>query len=107
MQLNSNVRAVGKRVLLQILENKQWKDNGGIIIPETISDKTDNQKLLKAKVISIGEEAKVMGLQIGDVVQFDKFAQYSPTNNGRATDEVGDYVLVDFDKAIITYVEQE
>jgi co-chaperonin GroES (HSP10) len=99
-ELNEKTKAVGRRVLLQIIPERQYQELGGIILPESMNN-SENQKLIKGKVVSIGQEAEKMLLNIGDIVYFDKWSQFAPNGDGRATEEPNAFVLVNFDASIV------
>ena len=69
------MKACGLKVLLEKIDTSQEKIIGGIVIPFQMNKMT---RTAKAKVLSIGEEArsKDLGLEIGDIVIYDFYSVY-------------------------------
>jgi len=71
-----NVRPLHDRILVQRLEDKQEKSEGGIIIPDSAKEKPQ-----RGKVVAVGngkttDEGTVVALEVkkGDKVLFGKYA---------------------------------
>jgi co-chaperonin GroES (HSP10) len=92
---------LGDKVILEIVESRK-QERGGIIIPQHVEE--ENNKLVKGKVISLGEEAKKEGIDVGSVVLFDKHSVFSDRTTGYET--VGQLVITKVEN-IIVIVESE
>jgi co-chaperonin GroES (HSP10) len=94
--LNENCKAIADLV---IIENIEQGDNslcrGGIYIP---SMAVEAEKIVKGKVISLGPEAKKEGLNIGDIVLYDKHSIHSELSTG--TEKVGETVITRVENVI-------
>lgn len=62
-----SVKPLGERVLLEVVEAKEEKTQGGLFVPETAKEKP-----LEATVAAVG--AKVEEVKAGDKVVYAKFA---------------------------------
>jgi chaperonin GroES len=63
-----SVKPLGDRVLVKIKES-ETKTAGGIIIPQTAQEKTQT-----GVVVSVGTDADVIKVKVGDEVMYDKYA---------------------------------
>ena len=74
--IDKNSKAVGDKVILEILERHQERNIDGIIIP-LLGEL--NSKMTKGKIISIGPDAGIYNLKEGDVVMYDTMSVYNDT----------------------------
>ncbi len=65
------VKPIGNRVLVKQLSEEQVTKSG-IVLPDT----ADKEKKAQGKIVAVGsgEEIKTLGLKVGDVVVFGKYA---------------------------------
>ena len=70
------IKPLGDRVLLKITESEQ-KTSGGIYIPQTAQEKTQ-----EGVVVAIGDDKDVIKVKVKDRVMYDKYAGTSITVNG-------------------------
>jgi Co-chaperonin GroES (HSP10) len=62
------VKPLGDRILIKIQES-ETKSAGGIIIPQTAQEKTQN-----GVVVAVGTDKDVIKVKEGDKVMYDKYA---------------------------------
>ncbi|MDR0472449.1 MAG: co-chaperone GroES [Treponema sp.] len=62
------VKPLADRVMVK-LEKNEAKTSGGIIIPDTAQEKTQ-----QGKVIEVGDDKDVIKVQAGQKVMYDKYA---------------------------------
>ncbi|MDR2096395.1 MAG: co-chaperone GroES [Treponema sp.] len=62
------VRPLADRVIVK-LEQKEAKTAGGIIIPDTAQEKTQ-----EGTVVAIGDDKEVIKVTVGQKVMYDKYA---------------------------------
>lgn len=85
-----NIKPLGKRVLLQVVEVEE-KTKGGLILPGTTSKEAENV----ATVIALGTDKEVEeNLKAGDKVVFDKY------DSTKIKDGDKEYIIVDFEKVM-------
>jgi co-chaperonin GroES (HSP10) len=90
--------AMGTRVILKIIDQgDEAKKYGDIHIPDK---HYINIEMLKAEVVSIGNEAISEGLQKGDIVVYDRYAAY-----GKPPRKEGIFVIIDVEN-IIAIIEE-
>jgi len=70
------VKPLGDRVLVKI-EQMEEKTAGGLYIPQTAQEKTQ-----EGIVAEIGDEKDVIKVKVGDKVMYDKYAGTSLTVDG-------------------------
>ena len=70
------VKPLGDRVMVK-LEKKEAKTTGGIIIPDTAQEKTQ-----QGVVVEIGDDKEVIKVQAGQRVMYDKYAGTQIKING-------------------------
>jgi co-chaperonin GroES (HSP10) len=79
-KLDENTRALGDLVIIQnVVQDVTRYTHDGIYIPNQYME---NNKAVKGKVLSLGPKAAEEGLQVGDIVLYDKhsiFAQEGAT----------------------------
>ena len=70
------LKPLGDRVLVERLEEKEQKSDGGIIIPDTAKEKPMKGKVLAAGPGAVQEngERTAMEVKKGDTVLFGKYA---------------------------------
>lgn len=72
------MKATGNKIVLERLQSRnvdRLVDN--IIIPAHIEQ---NERLSKAKILSIGSRCKDVGLKIGDIVSYDTMSVFYDTH---------------------------
>lgn len=62
------IKPLGDRVLLKVSEGEQ-KSSGGIYIPETAQEKTQ-----EGVVVAIGDDKEAIKVKVKDRVMYDKYA---------------------------------
>lgn len=62
-------------VLIRSLYNERSKEIGGIVLPQQYY-KDENTKTAKGEIVAIGKDAKEKGLNVGDVVLYDKYSAF-------------------------------
>jgi co-chaperonin GroES (HSP10) len=90
-------KALHDLVSIEIVE--QDKDRykvGELFLPDRY---IENEKLVRGKITSIGTDAVKSGLQLGDIVYFDKHSIYA-TEGSKGTDTVGKVVLTKVENVI-------
>ena len=70
------IKPLGDRVLLKVAEGEQ-KSSGGIYIPETAQEKTQ-----EGVVIAIGDDKDAIKVKVKDRVMYDKYAGTTIKVNG-------------------------
>ena len=70
------IKPLGDRVLLKVSEGEQ-KSSGGIYIPETAQEKTQ-----EGVVIAIGDDKDAIKVKVKDRVMYDKYAGTTIKVNG-------------------------
>jgi chaperonin GroES len=70
------VRPLADRVLVK-LEKNEAKTAGGIIIPDTAQEKTQ-----EGRVVEIGDDKEVIKVTVGQKVMYDKYAGTQIKLNG-------------------------
>jgi chaperonin GroES len=68
MEVYMKVKPLADRVMVK-LEKNEAKTSGGIIIPDTAQEKTQ-----QGKVIEVGDDKDVIKVQAGQKVMYDKYA---------------------------------
>jgi chaperonin GroES len=68
MEDTMKVRPLADRVIVK-LEQKEAKTAGGIIIPDTAQEKTQ-----EGTVVAIGDDKEVIKVTVGQKVMYDKYA---------------------------------
>jgi chaperonin GroES len=68
MEDTMKVRPLADRVIVK-LEQKEAKTAGGIIIPDTAQEKTQ-----EGTVVAIGDDKDVIKVAVGQKVMYDKYA---------------------------------
>lgn len=74
-----NLQPVGDRVLIKV-EKEQEQTVSGIVLPDTVEKKSKAQGAIVA--MGAGEELSKLGLSVGDVVLFGKYAGDDVEVNG-------------------------
>ncbi len=62
------IKPIGSRVLIKIVQGEQ-KSSGGIFIPETAQEKTQ-----EGIVIAVGDDKEEIKVKVNDKVIYDKYA---------------------------------
>ncbi|MEM1988453.1 MAG: co-chaperone GroES [Candidatus Woesearchaeota archaeon] len=62
------LKALGDRVILKVIEQKEKKLPSGLYVPETAQEKS-----IEAEVIDIGEDESIK-VKPGDIVVYDKYS---------------------------------
>ncbi len=70
------IKPLGDRVLLKVSEGEQ-KSSGGIYIPETAQEKTQ-----EGVVVAIGDDKDAIKVKVKDRVMYDKYAGTTIKVNG-------------------------
>lgn len=70
-KLNDISTVVGKMVLMEIVEQDNQEKMGDIFIT---SQHKENFQMLKGKIIALGNEAKTFGLNVDDIVLYDRWS---------------------------------
>ena len=70
------IKPLGDRVLLKVSEGEQ-KTSGGIYIPQTAQEKTQ-----EGVVVAIGDDKDAIKVKVKDRVMYDKYAGTSIKVNG-------------------------
>ena len=70
------VKPLGDRVLVK-LEKNETKSTGGIIIPDTAQEKTQ-----QGVVVDVGDDKEVIKVKAGQKVMYDKYAGTQIKVNG-------------------------
>ena len=70
------IKPLGDRVLLKIAEGEQ-KTSGGIYIPQTAQEKTQ-----EGVVVAVGDDKDAIKVKVKDKVMYDKYAGTSVKVNG-------------------------
>jgi chaperonin GroES len=70
------VKPLADRVMVK-LEKNEAKTAGGIIIPDTAQEKTQ-----QGKVVEIGDDKEVIKVKVGQKVMYDKYAGTQIKING-------------------------
>ncbi len=70
------IKPLGDRVLLKVSEGEQ-KSSGGIYIPETAQEKTQ-----EGVVLAIGDDKDAIKVKVKDRVMYDKYAGTTIKVNG-------------------------
>ena len=83
----SKLKVMGDRVIIDPILPKDKKTSGGIIIPDAVSENTN-----QGHVLAIGDKVKAE-ITVGDIVMFNNF---TATKISTGLDEKGDpkYVLM-------------
>ena len=70
-----NVRPLGDRVLVEILEAEEVT-KGGIVLPDTAQEKPQQAKVVSVGKGKLSDDGKVLPLEVkeGDVVLFGKYS---------------------------------
>jgi len=94
------IRPLGSKVLVR-RDNAPEKTEGGIIIPDTVSEKP-----LEGKVISVGEGATLQnGKKVAMTVKKGDIVFFGPYSGTEITLEGKDHVIID-ENEIIAIVEK-
>ena len=94
MNKNLNLKAVDDKIVILKLENCKERMYGDIIVPLFVEE---NMKMTKGKILSIGPNANIYNLNVGDVVMYDTFSVFDNS------DEV---VITKAENVIIRVVEE-
>jgi chaperonin GroES len=70
------IKPLGDRVLLKVAEGEQ-KTSGGIYIPQTAQEKTQ-----EGVVVAIGDDKEAIMVKVKDRVMYDKYAGTTVKVNG-------------------------
>ena len=62
------IKPIGSRVLIKIVQGEQ-KSSGGIFIPETAQEKTQ-----EGVVIAVGDDKEAIKVKVKDKIIYDKYA---------------------------------
>ena len=93
---------LNKRVIVEP-ETKEHISQGGIVIPETASQKTPT----KGRVIAIAEDSDInLKLQVGDVVLFSKYAGVEVTLKALSPETKDRLLLLIKDEDILAVIEE-
>jgi len=70
------VKPLGDRVLVERIEEKEQKSDGGIIIPDTAKEKPMKGKVISAGPGAVQEDGKRTPMEVkkGDTILFGKYA---------------------------------
>ncbi len=66
--MTEEVRPLGSRVLLRVLEEKSVTASG-IVLPDTAKEKPQ-----RAEVVAVGDDSETIKVQPGDLVLFPKYS---------------------------------
>jgi len=84
-----NIKPLGKRLLLQVVEVEE-KTKGGLILPGNATKESENI----AVVVGVGTGEGLEEIKIGDKVVFEKYG------NTEIKDEYKTYLIVELDKVL-------
>jgi chaperonin GroES len=70
------IKPIGSRVLIKIVQSEQ-KSAGGIFIPETAQEKTQ-----EGVVLAVGDDKDAIKVKVNDKIIYDKYAGTSIKVNG-------------------------
>jgi co-chaperonin GroES (HSP10) len=102
--LTKTSRAVGDLVIIEILKQRKKRLLfDGVYIPLQY---TENNKLVRGKVLSVGPKAQSENINVGDEVLYDKHSIYSQFG-GKGTEKEGDIVITKVENVIGLYEGDE
>jgi co-chaperonin GroES (HSP10) len=81
-------------VLLRSVFNERSKEINGIILPQQYY-KDENTKTAKGEVIALGKDAQNKGLNVGDIVLYDKYSAFC-----RPGEKVGRALITRFENIL-------
>jgi len=76
MEEKMKVKPLGDRVMVKV-EKSETKSTGGIIIPDTAQEKTQ-----QGVVVEVGDDKEVIKVKAGQKVMYDKYAGTQIKVNG-------------------------
>jgi chaperonin GroES len=70
------IRPLQDRVMVKRLENGVEKTKGGIIIPDTAKEKSEQGKIIAVGKGKVNDDGKLMpvGVKVGDTILFGKYS---------------------------------
>jgi chaperonin GroES len=71
------IKPLGDRILVKI-EEAETQTKGGIVIPQTAQEKTQ-----QGKVVAVGDDKDVITVKNGQTVMYDKYAGTNVTINDK------------------------
>jgi len=99
--MDETTRATGDLVILKNVAQGRSLFRGGIHLPFA---PMENEKMVKAIVLSVGPDAAKEGITVGDKVFYDKHSIFSEKKVG--TDDEGEVVITKVENIIGIFTEE-